>query len=107
MEWLAGPYKTQDLSHSRYLSHGTCNVVHSLRRVPVTGGVRVEMSWPNPLAGGLTEEYVVSEDGAGLAVTSSIRIGDKSAEATMVGTSDPLVWRTGAADAGRAVAVTR
>ncbi len=55
----------------------------------------MELSWPNPLAGGLTEEYVVAEDGAGLAVTSSIRIGDKSAAATMVGVA--LVWGTGGA----------
>ncbi|KAG2440187.1 hypothetical protein HXX76_004300 [Chlamydomonas incerta] len=51
-------------------------------RVP--GGVEVKMTWDNPLAGSLTEEYVVSEDGAQLAVTSAMRIGPRAATATQI-----------------------
>ncbi|KXZ48621.1 hypothetical protein GPECTOR_26g524 [Gonium pectorale] len=51
-------------------------------RVP--GGVVVDMSWGAPLAGSLREEYVVSEDGGSLAVTSSLRIGERAASATQV-----------------------
>lgn len=42
------------------------------------------MTWDNPLAGSLTEEYLVSEDGTQLAVTSDMRIGQRQAKATQV-----------------------
>ncbi|KAG2491253.1 hypothetical protein HYH03_010460 [Edaphochlamys debaryana] len=51
-------------------------------RIP--GGVRVDMTWDNPLAGGLSEDYVASTDGMQLAVTSRISIGSRQAVATMM-----------------------
>ncbi|GLC42560.1 hypothetical protein PLESTB_001114000 [Pleodorina starrii] len=50
----------------------------------IPGGVAVDMRWESPLAGSLKEEYVLSEEGAQMAVTSSIRIGARSAVATQV-----------------------
>ncbi len=45
----------------------------------------MDMSWGAPLAGSLREAYVASEDGSMMAVTSTIRIGARSAVATQVG----------------------
>ncbi|GIL77303.1 hypothetical protein Vretimale_3040 [Volvox reticuliferus] len=56
----------------------------SAQATRIPGGVVVDMVWEAPLAGSLKEEYLASEDGNAMAVTSTIRIGPRTASATQV-----------------------
>lgn len=51
---------------------------------PVDGGVLVEMSWGEPLAGTLTEEYSLLPDGSGMRVRATTSVGGRSVTADSV-----------------------
>ncbi|GLI59445.1 hypothetical protein VaNZ11_001269 [Volvox africanus] len=50
----------------------------------IPGGVVVDMTWDAPLAGTLKEEYLASDEGSTMAVTSTLRIGPRAAMATQI-----------------------
>ncbi|GIL63620.1 hypothetical protein Vafri_17640, partial [Volvox africanus] len=64
----------RDLRSGRQSSQARC----------IPGGVVVEMTWDAPLAGSLKEEYLTSDEGSAMAVTSTLRIGPRAAMATQI-----------------------